>query len=207
MRRSEWVLGGVLGILIVFILAIMLFFFLNKNEISALEQNPDSNINNQSNPVIPVLGITARQAYMIAEPVARTWAEDAVLLAVRASWPPEQQFQDGLASWNIVFYSPGQSATASIAATGDNAAFLSSRKISGQFAPADLTTWQLDSPAAVESFLNFGARGFLEEQDKVMFILALEMQNGPIWKGTFADTEAQRTIYLNINATNGELLQ
>ena len=193
MRRSELILGGLLGVVVVAVLAILAFFWFQSQEPE--EQNTVININEN---------VTAFEAYRLAESVANSWSSDAVLLSARASWPPETNFVDGRASWVIIFYSLNESATAMVSVADNEAQLVRTTPISNQLQVANADNWQVDSPAAVEKLLELGADEFMTFHAKVNLVLVLDMQESLVWRSTFLDADSKESYSLNITADTGE---
>src|SRR5688500_7618279 len=106
MSRLEWILGGILAVLVLALAIILAFFWLR----------PEGNVNN---PITSA--VTARESYTLAETAARQWAADALLVNARATWPPESTLRPDEVSWDFIFYSPAQSATALVAVRDNQA--------------------------------------------------------------------------------------
>lgn len=193
MRRSEWILGGILGFIVVVVLLTLLFLWFNDRSQESFD------INNLENS-------TAFEAYDLAQPVALQWQGDAVLLTARAAWQPEVDFRDGRASWSLVFYSAAESATAVISVADARAQFVRTRPQAQLLQAGELTNWQVDSPVAIDYFLNLGADEFMSLHAKVNLILTLDVQGTPTWRSTFLDTESKETIDLNITADTGQFI-
>ncbi len=191
MRRSEWILGGLLGIIVVTILLALIFFWLNS------QPEEEFDINNIEN-------VTAVEAYNLAQPIAQNWSSDAALLSARASWQPEINFSDGRASWVIIFYSSTKSETAMISVADTKAQMVRTTPQSDQIQLGNVANWQLDSPAAIEQLLNLGADEFMTFHAKVNLILVLDAQETLTWRSTFLDTDTKESYILNITADTGE---
>lgn len=191
MRRTEWILGGLLGLVVVVVLIFLGVYWLRS------QPEEEIDINNIEN-------VTALEAYNLAQPVAQQWSSDAFLLTARAGWQPQVDFTDGRSSWNFVFYSTNERATAVITVADARAQLLRTRPQSGQFQTGDLSAWQLDSPAAIEQLLKLGGDDFMALHANVNLILTLDNQGTPTWRSTFLDTDSNQTYNLNITAESGE---
>jgi hypothetical protein len=192
MRRSEWIVGGVLGLIVVAVLLVLLAFWLRSRP-----QEEDFDINNLEN-------LTALEAYNLAQPAAREWSGDAVMMTATAGWQPRTDFTDGRASWNFVFYSDTERATAVITVADAEAQLIRTRPQSNRLQTGDLAAWQVDSPAAIEQLLQIGADEFMARHAAVNLVLTLDNQGPPTWKSTFLDTVTKETFQLNITADTGE---
>lgn len=191
MRRSELILGSALGLVLVGALVAVVVIWFNGRPEAAFD------INNIEN-------LTAVEAYNLAQPVAQNWNGDAALLTARAGWQPRVDFTDGRASWNFVFYSAGQRATAMITVTDTKAQLVRSSLTSGQVQTGDLSGWQVDSPTAINELMGLGAEDFMALHADVNLVLTLDNQGTPTWRSTFLDTETKQAYNLNITADTGE---
>lgn len=180
-----------LGLIVVAVLLALLYYWLSE------QPEEPVNINNIKNS-------TAFEAYDLALPVAQQWAGDAVLYTARASWQPEVNFTNGLASWSMVFYSATESATAVISVADARAQFVRSRPLEQPLVLGSLSNWQVDSPAAIAQLLEIGADDFMTLHAKVNLILTLDTQGTPTWRSTFFDVETKQAFNLNITVDTGE---
>lgn len=148
---------------------------------------------------------SALAAYALAEPVAISWAADAVLLRVRGDWP-EGSFQPHLDSWAFVFYSAGRGEIAQINVHAAGAQLISSSPSNETLAPAPVSGWQVDSDAIVETFLD-GAGGdlFLEERNSVSMVLSLSLSDSASWTATLIDWETGDLLRRDFDAGSGYL--
>ncbi|MCI0397755.1 MAG: hypothetical protein L0332_28515 [Chloroflexi bacterium] len=193
MSRTEWILGGVLALLVLVVAAAVLIFWFFRDQ-------PADAVNNPMNP-------TAMGAYELAEPLARQWAGDAQFVSARATWQSASGFDPEVASWSFTFYSPAAMATALISVTGDQATLIRSQPASRVLEPGAPEEWVVDSPAAVETLLANGGQSFVDEQGSATLVLALNLNDQPVWTGTFINEQSRRTLQLRLDARNGELLE
>lgn len=193
MSRLEWILGGILAVLVIALAILLAFFWLR----------PEGTVNNQNSS----LAVTARESHRLAETAARQWAADALLVNARTTWPPESTLRPDEATWDFIFYSPAQAATALVVVRDNQATVLNSGAASQSFAAAELEQWQIDSTVALETILANGGRGFREEgAGKTTIILtfqAAEMH----WLATLINSETRQTLLIRLNATTGEVIE
>jgi hypothetical protein len=192
MRRTEWIVGGILGLVVVAVLIALLVYWLNSQP-----EDEVININNLEY-------VTALEAYNLALPVARNWSGDAALLSASAGWQPEVDFTNGRASWTMIFYSAAESATSLISVTNARAQLVRTTPLFDPLQPGDVSGWQVDSPEAISSLLQIGAEDFMTIHAKVNLLLTLDVQGTPTWKSTFLDTATKESYSLNITADTGE---
>jgi hypothetical protein len=191
MSRLEWILGGVLAVLLIALAIILGYFWLR----------PDGKVNN------PITApVTARESFTVAEAAARQWAADALLVNTRTTWPPESSLRPDEANWDFVFYSPRQTAVALIVVREGQASVLSTNAASQSYTAGDLEQWQVDSPAALETVLANGGRGFREDGPETSVLLtfnAAEMA----WVATLINTATRQTLIIRVDASNGQVME
>lgn len=195
MRRSEWIVGGVLGLVVVAIVIGLLAYWLS------------SRPTDKAVPLNNLEYVTAIKAYELAWPIAQEWSSDAALLSASAGWQPETDFTNGLASWTLVFYSQSKSATALISVTNANARLVRTTPQFENIQTGDVSNWQIDSPAAIAQLLDIGADDFMTLHAKVNLILTLDVKGTPTWRSTFLDTATKESYSWNITADTGEFTQ
>lgn len=195
MRRSEWIIGGILGLVLVAVLVFLLVYFLNGQP--ADQEAEVIDVNNLEY-------ATAREAYDLAQPVARDWRGDAALLSASASWQPEVDFTDGRASWTFVFYSQEESATVMISVIDKKPRVVRTTALFERVQLGDANQWQVDSPEAISQLLVNGADDFMRLHAKVNLVLTLDVKGEPTWRSTFLDPQTKESYSLNITADTGE---
>ncbi len=193
MRRSEWIVGGILGLVVVAVVIGLLAYWLN----SRPKEEEVVSLNNLEY-------VTAVKAYELAQPIAQEWSSDAALVSASAGWQPETDFTHGRASWTLVFYSQSKSATSLISVTNANASLIRTTPQPEKIQTGDVSNWQIDSPAAIAQLLAIGADNFMTLHAKVNLILTLDVQGTPTWRSTFLDTSTKESYSLNITADTGQ---
>jgi hypothetical protein len=188
MSRLEWILGILLGVLLIVTL-IMAAILVGSRGTAP-----------------PAVTDTARQAYTIAEPVAKAWAGDAALVTMMGSQAVEPGAPLVVASWSLIFYSPSSQATALISVVGDQATVISTRRNSPQRRPGNIEAWTLSSQAVIEQTLQAGGQDFIRQEGATSLSLLLNVEEQVVWKSTLAAPETGKTLSLWIDAHQGELL-
>jgi hypothetical protein len=194
--RTEWILGGVLGALILAIVVGLLLFWFQGQPASEGEAEELNNLTE----------LTAQSAFGLAGSAAQSWAADAALVSARATWGPGVAFETREASWTFTFYSPAAGRVALVSVTGGRANLLNSRETTRTFPAADLDRWEVDSPAALETVLSRGGQAFIDEQGGASVVLSLDAQ-ALVWQGTIVNTESRRTFILQLDAQRGEVIE
>jgi len=158
-----------------------------------------------------VQSATARQAYQQAVSVAQNWRADAQLSRVTASWQQQagtniNALQNGRANWAFTFYSATAHQISIIAVTGTQAH--QSRFDQPLSPPAiiPIDQWQIDSPAAIQTFLTYGGQEFLQKnpQASIHLKLAVNDQQTVEWQ-IIGITNPTNSILFFLNATSGAI--
>jgi hypothetical protein len=191
MSRLEWILGGILAVLVIALAILLALFWLR----------PEGTVNN---PVTSA--VTARESYRLAETAARQWAADALLVNARATWTPESNLRPDEAAWDFIFYSPAQSAIALIAVRDSQANILNTSAANQAFTAGDLEQWQVDSPAALETVLASGGRSFREQEGQTTIILTFNAGE-MAWLATLINATTRQTLTIRVNANSGEVTE
>jgi hypothetical protein len=189
MNRFEWILGAVLGVLLIVTLVLAALLVRARETAPAAEAIQ-----------------TARVAYTLAEPVAQSWAGDAALLTIMGSQSLAPNAPLAVSDWSLIFYSPSRQATALISVVNGQAIIISTRSNSLQRRPANLDRWALDSQAVIEQFLAVGGREFITQEGATTLSLRLDVEEQVVWKSSLSARETGRTLSLWINANDGDLL-
>lgn len=197
MSKLEWLLSGVLAILLVVVLALVLRFWLERDQASTAETGGQTEL---------VEAKTALSSYQVAQPVAQQWAADAKLLNARAAWPEGDSFDPEGVAWNFVFYSPGQSATALISVSRNEATLISNRETSRRLNIYATTGWQVDSPQLLSIVLENGGRAFLEQYEQGKLTMTLETNDQFVWRARLINTEVPASLTLQVNPGTGEVV-
>jgi len=197
MSKVEWVLSGILAVLLVVVLALLLRFWLERNPGPAEETAGQEQV---------VQARTALSSYQVALPVAQQWAADAKLLNARAAWPEGDAFDPEAAAWNFVFYSPGQSATALISVSQNQAQLISNRGIEQRLNVYATTGWQVDSPQLLSIVMENGGRDFLERHRQGKLTLTLDTNDRFVWRARLINTEVPASLTVQVDPEDGEII-
>ena len=199
MSRLEWLLSGILAVLLVVVLALLIRFGLERyqapdvDEVGATEQ-----------PVVEAK--TAMASYEVARPAAQAWAADAELLNARASWPEGATFDPERGGWSFVFYSPSQEETALFSVSQNGAQLISNRQIERTLNLYPTTGWQIDSPQLLSIVMESGGRDFLEQYQLGNLTLTLDTNDHFIWRARLINTEAPASLTLQVDPAAGRVI-
>ena len=193
MRRTDWLLVGLLALLIV---AVVSIFLLLRDRGEAIETIQEV----MHTP-------TAMNAYTSAVPVARQWANDAVLYSITTALQSPFLQENDFVNWDFTFYSAELQETALLSINDSQVTLISTRLAQDSLQPGNLAGWLVDSPAAIGQMMTIGGEEFLEQQGQATLVLALRSSPAFVWQGTLVNTATHATLGLEISAENGELKQ
>ena len=205
MTRTEWVLGILLAVLLIFIVALGLIFWLqpgNNNNGSVVAVAPTSQFTGQ----------TAIQASLLAQIEAAKWQSDAALLKASATWPQgssRETLLQGKTTWSFTYYSPGAQETAVVTVVDEVATFGSTRPAPGTLFPIDSGAWKIDSHEAIQSFLDSGGGQFLSLSGVSTLTISLSKEtdsNRMEWFLSLFSVSNSRSYTASIDAASGEIL-
>jgi hypothetical protein len=155
--------------------------------------------------------LTAREAYALALSEARNWQEDAQLVSATASWAnvgsEEQLLQD--VAWGFTFLSAQSAETQILSVTRVGAERAREMRSTSATRPADVASWQVDSPQVVNLLLEQGGRDFLSQHPGATISLRLgpeEASSRLVWLAIGIQSADKSTMVLEVDASTGEVL-
>ncbi|MBK6326569.1 MAG: hypothetical protein IPF56_11635 [Chloroflexi bacterium] len=204
MNRFEWILGGLLIVLLVIVAGLALTLWLRPVE---------SGTAIQPAPGVLANGQTALSALAVANNQAKVWQADAQLLKATATWSAKdgRPYISGASSWAFTFYSPGATAVAQISVADNQPSppLVSQTEI--QLTPLDISGgWKIDSPQAVSQIMENGGTEFLSRKNDTSITMSLNTigENGRMeWFVSLFDEQSDNFIALRMDATSGEVLE
>lgn len=205
MTRTEWILGILLAVLLIFIVAFGLIFW--------LQPGSDNNSNVAAvAPTSPFTGHTAVRAYLLAQAEAAKWQPDAGLLKASATWPQganQETLLQGKTTWTFTFYSPGSEMTAVVTVVNEAATLGSTRPAAANLSALDTGSWKIDSNEAIQSFLNSGGSEFLRQNGVSTLTVSLSKTpegNRTEWFLSLFSVSNGRSYTASIDPTSGDIL-
>jgi|YNPBryBLVA2012_1023415.scaffolds.fasta_scaffold01489_3 hypothetical protein len=149
-------------------------------------------------------GIPARQAYARAVEVARNWQADAELALVSAYWRARQGGWSG-SGWAFQFFSPASGRLAIVLVEPQEARLLRESPCPYPMLTFTADAWQVDSPAAVQTWLAQGGSQFLARPEEVDLALTLRVESAgepPVW--TITGVGGDQVWTVQVDGTSGE---
>jgi hypothetical protein len=199
MNRTEWILGGLLAILLIVVTAIALLTWRQNRSLDTPVAADNVQRHNQRSD-------SARGAYTQAKGVAQDWAEDAQLLDGTAIWPPGVQFGPLDASWSFVFFSPQKQQVALVTVADNQARLFRSRPAETAYRPARTADWLLDSPDIITAVMAHGGHDFIQQHGSATLALKIDLNDTPIWQSGLTARETGSRLNLLFDAGTGQLL-
>ena len=203
--RKEW---AILTALVVLVLAIYggLLFVVTRGGGAKVESAVPR-------PTPPWKVLTAQEAYRLAEEVARAWQPDAELSNASSSWrggATPQELLEGKTTWGFHFISPSTSQFCIVSVVGDEARVIESDSIPRVPVLLALADWHVDSPQALNVFLDQGGRDFLAAHagaDVHLHLLTRIENETLLWlaSGLSPDDGVAHTV--SINAVTGAVVE
>lgn len=205
MNRVEWVLGGLLVVLLAAVIVLGLLFWLQPG-VGEAPPLPTTLA-----PTAELQGVTALTGFAQARQAARSWQADAQLVTATATWPVSRDaalLSAGQENWRFSFYSPGADAANTVTVVNGNATVLGERPISTLIEARDASGWRVDSDEAIEKMLDAGGDSFLRNYGSANLTVALDTTagDGIVWNVALVINQARRSLTATIDATSGTVL-
>lgn len=208
MTKIEWILGGVLVVLLIIVAGLALSLWIKPN-------GPSTNmVMAEVAPTPEYEGQTTMAAAAAANTQAQMWRQDAVLYKASATWMQgvdTAALDSGASAWEFTYYSPDTQALASMNVV-DN---VPTAVVPGpDNIDLDLMGvvggWKVDSPEAVRILMDAGGRDFVARERLTMMVMTLTTgnDNGRLeWLvGLFAP-QTENSFSVRLDATSGDILE
>lgn len=210
MTKVEWVLGGVLVILLVIVAALAVSLWIRPNQPVASTQPLVAEIA----PTPVYAGQTTMAAAVAANKQAQTWQPDAVLYKASATWLQSddvESLHSGASAWDFVYYSPEKKALASMVVADDTPTGIVPGPENVDLSPMDVVGgWKVDSPEVVRILMEAGGRDFVAREGVTAMVMTLTTgsENGRLeWLVSLFAPQTENSFTLRIDATSGEILE
>ena len=217
MSRTEWILGVLLGLLLMVVGLMALFFWLQPEaefdgglamtaapvEANAISIAPTSAFQEQ----------TALIAYGLSQEAAVAWQPDARLYSAQATWPQgtgREVLLAGQAGWTVTFYSAAAGQVLPVSVVNGAAQPGAPRAADRQLSPAPIAGWNQDSNDVLRSFLLEGGDALLSESRvaTVTMALAMESENASAeWLVSMFVPATSASLTMRFDADSGAMLE
>ncbi len=186
--EKRW--GHVLGLTfaLALALAILIVWLYRPAEPFALRQEPEGGEIVFELPSGLAEGVSARQAYELAEAAALAWQPDARPATVSAHWRPRQGGWSSKVIWTFQFYSPSNRRLVVIVVDKGLTQLLQESLSPYELPTFDVERWQVDSQEAVQIWWNNGGGAFHTTHSGVDLVARLQASEAgdgrPVWRVT-----------------------
>lgn len=208
MSRLEWILSGLLAILLIAVIALGLILWLQPD--TADLPPPDI-----SGAAVGPAGTGSQQTALLAlnpaRDAARQWQPDAELLSVSATWPrgaSRDMLTDGMASWTFSFYSAAAETVASFSVIDGRANLMTQGPPVDPAAVQTIGGWTVDSQDAIRIMLEQGGEELLQREPdaaSLTMTLSADPQTGePQWFVSLIGQRPDQAVTVWIDANSGE---
>jgi len=208
MSRAEWILGGLLVVLLVIVAGLAVMLWLQPDALPVVEAPPPLIA-----PPSAYAGQTAFSASTAALREAQVWQADATLLKATATWPQGASLETisaGAEAWNFTYYSPGTQATAVITVVDGQASFLRENALDTALSPQPETSWRVDSPTAVQTMIDAGGGRFFRREPVatlVMNLTTLNQEDRVEWFISIIGEQSGDSFTIRLDAATGEVIE
>ena len=211
LRRREIILIGSFWLAGCALLTIVIYFGVLQSQAQPL---PDKAFFPQATFTMVHTQMTARSAQQVAfDQAQKLWEADAQLMAIRSTWEETELNAVGQPSaWTYRFYSPGarQMFFVTVTPEGEVIGTLHSERIYTPPPAIPLEDWSLDSPEALNLWLNYGGATMLAAMPGLQVVAQLKVNSAdaPLtWTIAGYDRVSQNYLSVFIDAHSKEILQ
>lgn len=213
MSRLEWILTGLLGLLLVVVLAMGLLLWLQPGiGIGAAPPLPTVEVDAPVAPTPDLPRDTALLAFTTAQVKAQSWQSDAVLVQASATWTqgaPRDDLLNGMATWDFTFMSPSAGAVAIFSVVDEEVKLIAENDLQQELTLQDVSGWRLDSPQAIARMMEEGGASFLGGAGTSTMTASLHTGRHPDkieWFISLISKYSGESFTARIDATSGDVL-
>lgn len=150
--------------------------------------------------------MTAKGSHQVAEAVALSWAEDAQLVSLSATWDAGEAFQGGEGDWSLVYYSPRKTATALVSVHGGQASLIDAHGVTQPIGAPQSSNWRIDSAMVISRLREAGGNEFLRSQPEATVSMSLNLSQDAVWSVRLIDQMSRRTFAARVSIDSGEVV-
>ena len=155
---------------------------------------------------------TVKAFYPVALEMATAWQSDARLVSASADWPgpTAETLEDQEVPWSFNFYSPAARKVYAIAVSGGQARGVRESWVPRDLNPATVGGWQIDSPAALATWLANGGSDFLTRYPQAEVSAQLRFPSDsptPLWTVWGADEQSSAHFAVKVDAASGAIVE
>ena len=155
---------------------------------------------------------TVKGLYPVALEMATAWQSDARLVSASADWPgpTAENLEDQEVAWSFNFYSPAARKVYAVVVSEGQARGVRASQVPRDLNPAPVEGWQIDSPAALATWLAHGGRDFLARYPQAQVSARLRFPSDsptPLWTVRGLDEQSSAHFMVKIDATSGTIIE
>jgi hypothetical protein len=210
MTKVEWILGGVLVILLVIVAGLAVSLWIQPGAQTGQVKSVDASVA----PTPVYAGQPAMAAAVAATHKAETWQSDAVLYKASATWMQgvdAGSLNSGASAWDFTYYSPGSQALASMSVADNVTGAVAPGAENVDLSPLNVVGgWKVDSPEAVRILMEQGGRDFLAREGITAMVMTLTTENGNgrlEWLVSLFAPQTENSFSVRLDATSGDILE
>ena len=217
MSRTEWILGILLGLLVMVVVVMALFFWLQPpvefDGAGVLTAAPVQAGAADLAPTSTFQENTALFAYGLSQQSAASWQPDARLYNAQATWPQgsgRNTLLAGRASWTLTFYSAAAGQVLPVSVVNGAAQTGSPRGGGRALDPTSIAGWELDSDEIMRRFLANGGDDLLASSPVTTVTMALSMENEEDraeWLVSMFVPASGQSLTMRFDADSGDVLE
>jgi hypothetical protein len=215
MNRLEWILGIILVVLLIAAAGLATMLWLRPQPTVPAGTHPDiAPFVDKVAPLPSTSGQTAKLAYVAAKEKTKEWQPDAILLSTTATWPQGAKpdyIKQGTSDWAFTFYSPSTNALARVTVVNGQPSLIPG-SANDELQLLESSSWQVDSPDAVEKILTEGGKDFIDKEGITILTMTLvtndPYENGRLeWLTSIISTQTGNAYSMRIDAASGDVIE
>jgi hypothetical protein len=218
MTKKAWIIVGGLLLANLAVFGVLAYLFLRSPSSSLVSPLSPSSSSPASSPAAAAeaaeadRGATVKALYPLALEVASAWQGDARLVSASANWPgpTAETLEDQEVAWSFNFYSPAVRKVYAVAVSGGQARGVRASQVPRDLNPAPVEGWQIDSPAALATWLANGGRDFLARYPQAEVSARLRFPSDsptPLWTVRGSDEQSSAHLAVKVDAASGTIFE
>ena len=210
LRRRDIILIVIFWVIGMALLGLVFYFAVFQN---ASSSPPPDRIFPQATFTLTPVQVTAKSQLSLTEQQIALWQPDARLFTMSATWDKADINTIGQpVSWTYRFYSPGIKRLyfVTVSPEGHVTGTSHSERVYHPPQPIPPDKWQIDSPEALNIWLNHGGAGMLNAIPGIQIVAQLQLSSpdAPLnWIVAGYDPLSKHYHTVFINAQNGEVIE
>ena len=215
MNRLEWILGIILVVLLVAAAGLAMMLWLRPQQTAPAGTHPEvaAYIDDVA-PLPNTVVQTAKMAYVAAQEKTKEWQPDAILLSTTATWPQgakSDYLKQGTSDWAFTFHSPSSVSNATVTVVNGQTTLIPGNN-NDTLQLLDSSSWQVDSPDAVNKVLTEGGKAFMDKEGITILSMTLvtndPYENGRLeWLASLIGTQTGNSYTMRIDAASGDVIE